>query len=123
MAIAGKMNKAKIVTRSVVLMGFIWTVDLTINAVAETYGSKSYINLTLQWLMAPIAYLNGLWLTIAIIAHKSDIRKMKKLIVQKHSTFKSKNSQEKLPGPEVIEMSSKEDDAPTDDLTTVTTRT
>ena len=120
---AGMMNKAKIVTRAVVLMGFIWAIDLTINVVTYTYGPKSYTNLTLQWLFAPISYLNGLWLTIAIIAHKSDIEKIKKFVVQKYTKLTAKSPQENEPGPQLIEMASMDDDATTIDLTTATTRT
>ena len=75
---AGKIFKAKVVVRAVVLMGMVWVVDLVSNFISLSHGALSTTTLAWDSFATPICCLNGLLLSLAILANTSEIRKMKK---------------------------------------------
>ena len=76
--------------RAVVIMGLVWMIDLINVAYVGLFkhGNLSDTTMILQSCLNWIPWLNGLWLTIAIVGHRVDINEIKKTFLLRFSTFR-----------------------------------
>ena len=102
------------VIRAIVLMGLVWVVDLVSNFISLSHGALSTTALAWDSLATPISCLNGLWLSLAILANTSEIRKMKK----NYQKFKNWNAPKNQTGKKSKEIMTVEATRETNDIKT-----
>ena len=111
---AGKIFKAKVVVRAVVLMGMVWVVELVSNFISLSHGALSTTTLAWDSFATPISCLNGLWLSLAILANTSEIRKMKR----NYQKFMNRNAPKNQKGKKTKEIMTVEPTRETNDIKT-----